>query len=416
MATRIDNYTRFRITNTYMRLTSLLLLSWSITAGWLTAQTSSASLPLLYNAETKGVTGFAVKVGERIIGVADATYLTERNFDWTLRGQKQGWKFDSAKMLRPMNLGYYPLVENGPSPPVVAYNSVFSLANGEPLILHDGNGATLQGNFMIQHYKTGSYSSDQGFRPLEVSLPNLPKSKNEPSFKVVTKSDGRQVVGMVLGTSSNGVIFEPLLVGHPVFRGMPPSNVNKVFGRTVSPAAANALARWICPDFFPMELGVNVKPWQVAWRVAPGITTFVIKGGDMRLCFDTMTVSTMGMNAADTKKDRMYRANFSTPKGTGNPNGYDGLGLVNALIDALGDPTEASYFEYKPDNRVALRFSVSSTTDFLVSIGSHGPRSATLGRLGDSVRTFDGRAYAKETKLSTTRKDVLDALAMLKRG
>ena len=398
-----------------MRLTSLLLLSWFITSGHLLSQIPPSSLPLLYSAHTGRAIGFAVKVGERIIGVTNLNNITERQYDWTLLGEKQGWKFDATKMIRPMQVGYYPFVENRPPPSVVVYNPVFSLADGEPLILHDGHGATLQGNFIIQYYQTRGYSSDQGFRPLEVRLPKLPKKKNEPNFKVVTKADGKQVVGMVLGESVNGVKFEPLLVGHPVFRGLPTSNATKIFGRAVSPAGANALACWISPEFFPIQVGDNVRPWQTAWRLAPEATHFTIKGGDMRQYYDSMYVNTVAVNAADTKKGRMYDAVFHGHEGSENPNGYDGAGLVNALIDAFGDPSEASYFTDNRDDLVVMRFNMTASADFLVSIGPYGPARSSLRKAGASFRLVEQGANAKEAKLATTRKDLQDALVLLKK-
>lgn len=403
-----------------MRSVFQLLFVWLVSCGWLFAQTTP-SLPLLHNAESGGITGFAVKVGQRIIGVADATYVTDRTFDWVLAGQKTGWKFDSKRILRPVSLGYYPLVENGPPPPVVFYTPAFSLADGEPLILHAENGVTAQGYFMVRDYKTKSYSSDQGFRLLHVRVPDLPQRKEEPHFKVVTKKDGRQVVGVILGNVSyrdpaetrHGV-FEPVLVGHPAFLDLPKSNATKIFGHAVSSAAASALARWICPDFFAIQVGDNVKPWQAAWRVPPDATYFTMKGGDMRLCYDTALVGTMAVSAADTKKGKVHDVQFSDGH-RANPSKHDGVGFVNALFDTFGDPAEASYFGPKPDDGVMLRFHTSPTTDFIVRIEERGPARSALRPTGDSFRIIEQRGWAQEAKLATTRKDVLDALALLGR-
>ena len=135
----------------------------------------------------------------------------------------------------------------------------------------------------------------------------------------------------------------------------------------------------------------------------------------MRMRYDAMSVSTTGLSSADTKKDKMHDADLRANQGHEFLNAYDGAEFVNVLIDVFGEPTEASYFVCKPEDSVLLRFNTSSTTDFMVSFGARGPGRASLRRVGDSFRVIEQRAYAKENKLATTRKDVLDALLLLKR-
>lgn len=369
---------------------------------------------------TEGSTGYAIQMGERIIAVVDRKIDTKisksgkkPSYALSRFGQHDGWQLELDKLMCPMNISYCPIIPNGIPVPVYPYNPSFTLADKEVMLIHSADGRTIQGTFRCEGYNTTGYSAVQGFRRLLVQMPKDFDIYNASAFVTVTKSDGRQVVGtrtssteftdQVTKEKVRALAFEPLLIGHPSFQVTPQPKDGVVFGFKSSLLAAKELSRWICPELFELQAGMNVQALRKVYRVDASDRHFTIKG-ELRCAYNQASISCDG--------DKLE--SFTLGSGRFTESAPPPVDHLATLLGVFGEPAEAMKIidAYKKET-VLLRFKLNAGSDFVVKLSGKGPVNASVDKLR-TLRDVAIRNNAKTTTpLATTPKELAAACQQL---